>query len=191
MTRALLRGSLGFAVVSVAAYAVWALGGPWFKQHGGDPAMYSVMAAVFVSLTGVALYPLVQGPRRPLRFTIVFVPAFLAYTAAWCAIYFKLGRGLGEWLASAGGTAAFAVVACLVLRHPRVIPKVAIALFIGHSLGYFLGGPIHYTMKGELGTLGRLLWGLVYGVGFGAGIGYCFHAAQAEAKGRDGGSSAG
>jgi hypothetical protein len=191
MILALLRGSLGFGVVSVAAYAVWAFGGPWFKTHGGDAAMYAVMATVFVSLTGVALHPLVQGPRRLVRFYVVFAPAFLAYTAAWCAIYFKLGRGLGEWLASGGGTAAFAVVACLLLGNRRAIPKAAIALFIGHSLGYFLGGPVHYNLKGDLATLGRLLWGLLYGLGFGAGIAYCFLTAQAAAKPRDGGRPAG
>jgi len=178
MIFALLRGSLAFGLISVAAFAVWALGGSWFKDHGGDPGMYAGVAAVFVVLAGATMHPLVQGPRRLARFYVVFVPAFLAYTTAWCAIYFKLGRGLGEWLASAGGTVAFAVAACLILGNPRAIPKAAIALCIGHSLGYFLGGPIHYNMTGNLGTLGRLLWGLVYGLGFGAGIGYCFLAAQ-------------
>ena len=182
MASALLRGSLGFALVSVAAFAVWAFGGPWFRERGGEPALYAGVGVVFVVLTGVALHPLIQGPRRLLRFYVVFVPAFLAYTAAWCAIYYKLGRGLGEWLASAGGTAAFAVVACLLLGNRRAILKAAIVLFIGHSLGYFLGGPIHYNMKGDLGTLGRLLWGVLYGLGFGAGIAYCFHTAQAGAK---------
>jgi hypothetical protein len=185
MILALLRGSLGFAVVSLGAFAVWAFGGSWFKHHGGDPAMYAGVAAVFVSLTGLALSPLVQRPRRLVTFYSIFVPAFLAYTAAWCAIYFKLGRGLGEWLASAGGAAAFASIACPLLGNRRAIPKSAVALFIGHSLGYFLGGPIHYAMTGDLGTLGRLLWGLLYGLGFGAGIGYCFHAAQAGTKPRD------
>jgi hypothetical protein len=181
MILALVRGSVGFALVSVAAFAVWAFGGSWFKGHGGDPAMYASVAAVFVILTGLALHPLVQGPRRLGRFYVAFVPAFLAYTAAWCAIYFKLGRGLGEWLASAGGTAAFAVVACFLLGNRRAIPRAALALFLGHSLGYFLGGPIYYGMKGDLGTLGRLLWGALYGLGFGAGIGYCFFKAQAKA----------
>jgi hypothetical protein len=183
MIRALLRGALGLGVVSVAAFAVWAFGTPWFKQHGGEPALYAGVAAVFAALTGLTLHPLVQGPRRLLRFYAVFVPAFLAYTAAWCAIYFKLGRGLGEWLASGGGAAAFAVVACPLLGSPRAIPKATIALFIGHSLGYFLGGPVYYSMKN---ALGQLLWGALYGLGFGAGIGYCFLAAQAGAKPRDG-----
>jgi hypothetical protein len=187
MVSALLRGSLGFAAVSVAAFSVWAFGGPALRRQGGEPALYAGVGLVFVLLTGVALHPLVQGSRRLVRFYVVFIPAFLAYTAAWCAAYYKLGMGLGEWLASGAGTAAFAIVACVLLGNRRAIPPAALALFVGHSLGYFMGGPVHYNLKGDLATLGRLLWGLLYGLGFGAGIGYCFHAAQSGSKPRDGG----
>ena len=46
-------------------------------------------------------------------------------------------------------------------------------LFLTHSVGYFLGGDFYYALGG---TTGKLLWGLCYGLGFGAGIGYAYRA---------------
>jgi hypothetical protein len=53
---------------------------------------------------------------------------------------------------------------------------VTFVLFVGHSAGYFLGGPLHYHSGPEYRLLGILGWGLLYGLGFGAGIGYAFQA---------------
>ncbi len=182
--RAALRGSLGFAAVSVAAFSVWAFGGKWFRGHGGDPAMYAVIAAVFLGLTGALLHPLARGPRPLVRFTRVFVPAFLAYAGAWCGAWFLLGFGRGEWLGSLAGSAAFALVAGLLLGNPRAFPRAGLALFIGHSAGYFAGGPLYDSVKPGHATLGMLGWGLLYGLGFGAGIGYAFFAYQDQAPGK-------
>ncbi len=174
---AVLRGSLGMAAVSVAAFSVWAFAGKGFKGRGGDPAMYATIAAVFLGLTGLLLHPLVAGPRSLVRFYKVFIPAFFAYAAAWSAAWFALKFGAGEWLGSLAGCAAFALVAGSILRNLRAFPRAATALFIGHSAGYFLGGPVFYGMKSQTGML---LWGLIYGLGFGAGIGYAFFALQKE-----------
>jgi hypothetical protein len=176
--RALLRGSLGFAAVSVAAFSVWAFGGTWFRGHGGDPAMYAAIAAVFLGLTGALLHPLVGGPRPLVRFTRVFVPAFLAYAGAWCAAWFPLGFGLGEWLGSLAGSAAFALVAGALLGNLRAFPRALTGLFAGHSAGYFAGGPLFYAVRPGHAMLGMLGWGLLYGLGFGAGIGYAFFVFQ-------------
>lgn len=179
MIAAMLRGALGFAAVGVAAFSIWAFGGKAFRGHGGEPAMYTVIALAFIGLTGLALHPLVDGPRRLLRFYKVFVPAFVAYAAAWCAAWAALKFGLGEWLGSAAGSAAFAGVAGIQLGNRRAIPKAATVLFVGHSIGYFIGGPIFYGMKSTHPQIGMLLWGLLYGLGFGAGIGYVFFTGRA------------
>ncbi len=173
----ILRGALGFGAVSVAAFAVWAFAGKWFHARGGEGAMYAAIAAVFVLLTGLVLHPLAAGPRPILRFTRTFVPAFIAYAAVWCAAWFGLRFGWREWPASLAGTAAFAAVAGAMLGNLRPSVKVAAALFVAHSAGYFLGGQVFYSMKTQAGMM---LWGLLYGLGFGAGIGYAFHAFQAE-----------
>ena len=119
----------------------------------------------------------ISSSRLNISFTGAFVPAFLMYCAVWCACWFKWRFGMGEWLGSAGGCFAFAVVAGLLLGGRKALPLAFVALFIGHSAGYFLGGPIHYSLK-EYRVLGILGWGLVYGLGFGAGIGFAFHAFQ-------------
>jgi hypothetical protein len=125
------------------------------------------------------------------RFYAAFVPAFAAYAVVWSALWFALHSRAGEWLGSAAGTAAFAVVAGLILRGARSIPKAAAVLFVTHSIGYFLGGLVYYWSKdpathaswsgvsaGTLHAFGRLGWGLLYGLGFGAGLGYAFSAFQ-------------
>ena len=172
-----VRGALGFGAVSLVAYGVWAFAGRALSSTVGEGGFYAVLAAVFLGLTGFALHPLLPGPRSFLRFTLVFVPAFLAYAAVWCGFWFKLKFGLGEWLGSLGGCVAFAAVAGAMLGGFRAFPAAAAVLFVGHSAGYFLGGPIHYTLK-NYHALGILGWGLLYGLGFGAGIGFAFHAFQ-------------
>ena len=166
-TGAILRGSLGFAAVSVAAFSVWAFAGGLF---GGEPGLYTAIAVVFLAVSGLVLHPLAPEPRLR-RFTLSFVPAFLAYAAVWCAAWFALRFGWGEWLGSFGGSAAFALVLGATLGNLRPTVKVALSIFVAHSAGYFLGGEIYYAMRD---ATGKLLWGLLYGLGFGAGIGYAF-----------------
>jgi len=186
MIAAIIRGALGFAAVGVAAFSVWAFGGKAFKGRGGEPAMYAAITLVFLGLSGLVLHPLVEGPRRLWRFYKVFIPAFLAYAAVWCAFWAALKFGPGEWLGSAGGSAAFALVAGLLLGNRRAIPKGAAALFVTHSIGYFAGGPVFYGMHKTHPQLGMLLWGVIYGLGFGAGLGYVFFISQRPAELREG-----
>ncbi len=180
LTRSLLRGTLGFAVVSTAAFAVWALGSGWFQHHGGEGAMYAACCVVFIALAGVLLHPLVAGRRSMARFYKVFMPAFLAYAVAWCAGWFKLGAGAGEWAASAAGSLAFAAVGTPMLGKGRAWLEAALVVFVGHSAGYFVGERICYQSHHSVNS--ELVWGLCYGLGFGLGIGYTFWAAQTHAK---------
>jgi hypothetical protein len=118
----------------------------------------------------------------------LFVPAFCAYAAAWCAAWFALGFGLGEWLGSFLGSMAFAAVIGLGFGNFSCFFKASVVLFICHSAGYFLGAELMRAAgrasglvslsKPTLNLLGKLGWGAIYGVGFGAGIGYVFHCLQ-------------
>lgn len=165
----LLRGSLGFAAVSLAAFSVWAFGG---GRLLGEAGLYVATAFVFLSLSGWVLHPLAGGPFRFFR---VFVPAFIAYAAAWCAAYFGLGGARGEWAGSAAGCAAFALVAGALLGAWRAVPTAAVVLFVLHSAGYFLGDALWKSLRKEAPLTSMLGWGLLYGLGFGAGIGFVFH----------------
>lgn len=166
--RPVLRGAIGFAAVSVAAFSVWAFGG---RAIGNEVLMYALIAAVFLGLSGLLLHPLAGSVRL---FYLTFVPGFLAYAVAWSVIWFAWGNRLSEWLASAVGCAVFAVI--LGLRSPSRTPGVAVVLFLAHSAGYFLGGDIYYATRSAEPILAKLAWGLCYGLGFGAGIGYAYKA---------------
>src|SRR5579872_3287478 len=124
-----LRGSLGFGAVSVAAYAVWAFAGRWLSAHLREGGFYAVVAAVFLGLSGLFLHKLMEGPSPFRRFMRAFVPAFLAYAAVWCGAWFAFRFGWGEWLGSAGGCAAFALVVGWSLGNLRPFVRVALILF--------------------------------------------------------------
>jgi len=187
----MLRGSIGFAIVSLAGFSVWAFGGKWFQANLGEAGLYSACAIVFLGSSGLLLHPLVQGPRSLLRFYNVFIPAFLAYTIVWCTAWFILHFGLGEWLGSLLGSIAFVAVAARRFKNYKGTGKASILLFGFLSAGYFLGGKLMHWIAGPMGAamltgfsktqisaIAKLSWGLLYGLGFGAGIGYAFQTLQ-------------
>jgi hypothetical protein len=62
-------------------------------------------------------------------------------------------------------------------RSPGSTVKLSAVLFVSNALGYFLGGALYYSIGGPFGML---LWGLLYGVCFGAGIGAALQFVQQE-----------
>ncbi len=176
LSHSIFRGALGLAVVSALAFAVWAFGGPFFHHRGGEVGMYVGCALVFVLGSGWLLHPLLQGERSFLRFNRIFLAAFGTYAIIWSLAWFKLGFGKGEWLGSALGCLAFVAVCAASLGRWSQCFVAAAVLFACHSAGYFFGGQIYYPS--DHGTLMKLAWGVVYGLGFGAGIGFTFWSLQ-------------
>jgi hypothetical protein len=178
----ILRGGIGFGIVSLAGFSVWAFGGKWLTRHFGEAGLYCGCAVVFLGSSGLLLHPLLPGPRSLPRFYKVFLPAFFAYSILWCAAWFRLRFGPGEWMGSLLGTFAFATVTAWRLRNYRGLVTTGLVLFVLHSAGYFLGG---YSMqwiggsagsalltglsKSQIAATAKLSWGLLYGLGFGAG----------------------
>lgn len=188
---ATLRGAWSFALVSLAGFSIWAFAGRWFYRNVGEAGLYVAIAAVFLGVSGLLLHPLVQGPSRHRRFQTAFLPAFLAYAVVWSAAWFLLRNKAGEWIGSVAGCLTFGTVTCLIFRQPRAIPACAAVLFVTHSAGYFIGdrfmswltapgpaSPFPSATKAQLGTIAKLGWGLFYGLGFGAGLGFTFHRAS-------------
>lgn len=171
MIRDILRGALGFAAVSVAAFSVWAFG----PLEG--TAMYAGVAAVFVVLTGFALHRLAPSPAR---FAKAFIPAFVAYAVVWSAIYLSFRFKARDYVAIAAGCAAFTAILGAVLGGRRAWLATWLVATAAHAAGYWLGGVVCYGVFGH-DRLGMLAWGVGYGLGFGAGIGYAFHAFQRRA----------
>ena len=184
----MLQGAWRFAIVSVVAFALWAAGGRWFYRNTGEAGLYAATTIVFIALSGLLLHPLVPGAGMR-RFYGIFVPAFLAYAAAWSIAWFLLHFGAGEWLGSASGSAAFVAVAGRRLGVRGRFLEAALVFFVFNSAGYFLGGAAtEFLGRGAgasllsglgrtgVGVVARLAWGVLFGLGFGAGMGYTFHA---------------
>jgi hypothetical protein len=185
----MLTGCLGFSVVSVAGFSVWAFGGRWLHR---ELMIFAACTIIFLGLSGLLLFKLLNGQNRLLRFYKIFLPAFFFYAVAWSAAWFVLKFGLGEWLGSLLGSIMFVAVAAWGFGTHRSFAKACAVLFICHSAGYFLGGEFMRSVgqlsktvelsKSTLTLVGMLGWGAIYGAGFGAGIGCTFHIFQIDAK---------
>jgi hypothetical protein len=176
LAQSTLAGGLGFGLASVAVFATVAFGEGWMYQRLGVAGAYVVWTVLFVLLGGLALAPLAPpaaGGR--LRFLGMFGLAFLAYAAGWVAAYFTLGGAVGEWVGSLGGSLLLAFVLAAGLGVPRSAPRMAVLLFVANSAGYFLGSMLY---QGIGGRAGMILWGAVYGLCLGAGLGAALHLAR-------------
>lgn len=189
--RSVIEGAIRFTLVSLGGFAVWAFAGGWFYRNTGEAGLYAASTVVFIGLAGWLLHPLVAGPRPVARLLGVFVPAFLAYAVVWCVFWFMLRFGAGEWLGSLAGSVAFVGIAGWRFGNLRPVVKASLVFFAAHSAGYFAGGELMEVMSGAdarewlggvsreaQGALAKLSWGLLYGIGFGAGLGYAFHVLQ-------------
>jgi len=170
-------GALSFGLVSVVAYSIWA-----YKLIPGQGPMFAAIAVVYVGLTGFALSRLVLGAGAGGRFALLLAAAFAAYAAVWCAFWFGLN---GKFHADFYGAALGLAVMTAMLRRAfgqggSFLPMYGV-LFTFYQLGYFLGDEFHVLFPG---APGRLLWGAVHGLGFGAGLGYVLFHAQAPVRER-------
>ena len=191
-----VRGTLGFTLVSLGGFAPWVLAGTWFYRHFGEAGLYAVCAVVFLGLSGLLLHRLVLGPGSLIRFYKIFGLAFVAYAVAWTLGWMTLRGKIGSLAGLLAGTAAMG----LILAHGFAVRgqalKVIAVLFAMNAVGYFAGEWMHGAMlvlregnatgvvleKSVRMILSKASWGLCYGLGFGAGIGFAFHACQTEAR---------
>jgi hypothetical protein len=118
----------------------------------------------------------------------------------WSVCWFLLKFGAGEWLGSMLGCAAFGAVLARLLGNKRALVRAIAVLFLAHSAGYFAGsvlymGKIAPELLAGLGKqnaaiASRLLWGVCYGLGFGAGTGYAYHVLQQVSERETSGTAA-
>ena len=175
LQKCLLVGSFGFCAASLLVFSTVAFGERWMYQNLGLPLSYLVWTLLFIASSALVFNSLVNIPLRGARFYLLFSAAFIAYAAAWCGAYFVLRGVKGEWLGSLAGTVLMAAVFAAGLRKISLLPVLATLLFITHSAGYFLGSVLHSTIGGPTGMI---LWGVSYGLLFGAGIGALLYFAQ-------------
>ncbi len=194
----LFIGSLGFCLVSLLVFGIWAFAGGFLSRHLGEAGFYAACAIAFVGLSGALFDRLVIDPNSLGRFYGLFTASFIAYALLWCAAWFILRRPSSEWygllcgprmaglVGSLLGTLAMAAGLCAGFGNWQPFWKNALILFVTHTAGYFLGDLLFTWLRSEgaaqmlegiLSRPGRnfaakLAWGFGYGLGFGLGMGH-------------------
>ncbi len=173
--RFLLIGGLGFGFVSLCVFATVAFAERWMYAQLGLLGAYLAWTALFILLGGGVLGALVAGKWRLPKFYLLFGAAFFAYAVGWVTAYFILRDGVGEWIGSLAGSILMGLVFAAGFGVIRTTFNLSAMLFVANSIGYFLGSALNNAFKG---STGMLLWGGMYGLGLGAGLGAVLYFAQ-------------
>jgi hypothetical protein len=173
--RSLLTGGIGFSAASLCVFATVAYAERWMYTNLGLFGAYLAWTALFILLGGGVLGPLVVGRWQMPRFFLLFAAAFFAYAAGWVVAYFVLHGVVGEWMGSLAGSLLMGSVLAAGFGVTRSRFSLSAILFVANSLGYFLGSALNDSIGGKPGML---LWGLIYGLCLGAGLGAVLHFAQ-------------
>ncbi len=179
LARSILIGSIGFCLASLCVFATVAFAERWMYSNLGLSGAYIVWTVLFIFLGGAFLSPLVIGPDRLWRFQLLFGAAFLLYAVGWIGSYFTLRGTTGEWVGSLAGSVLMALVIALAFGVIKTFLVQAVTLFIANSAGYFIGDFLDHSIRGKTGMV---LWGLVYGLFLGAGLGLSLYLAQAPLR---------
>lgn len=175
LTRFILVGAIGFCFVSLCVFATVAFAEGWMYDRLSVIGAYLAWTILFILLGGSVLKSLVVRKEHKNRFYFIFAFAFLAYAAGWMAAYFVLKGSVGEWVGSFAGSVLMAIVLSVGFGVTRSTLMCSAILFIANSLGYFLGSEINNRIGGREGML---LWGTIYGLFLGAGLGLFLYLAQ-------------
>lgn len=176
----LLTGGLGFGLVSLGVFATVAFAERWMYTHLGLLGAYLAWTVLFILLGGGVLGSLVVGRWRLPRFFLLFGMAFFLYAAGWVGAYFTFRGAVGEWLGSLAGSILMSLVLAVAFGVARSALKLCVVLFVANSLGYFLGSALNNSIDG---SVGMLMWGTVYGLCLGAGLGVVLHLTQTRHAG--------
>jgi hypothetical protein len=175
LARSIVTGAIGFALVSLCVFATVAFAERWMHENLGLNGSYLTWIVLFILLSGAVFGSLVVGRWRLPRFYLLWAVAFFAYAAAWMLAYFSLGRTAGELVGALTGSILMALALAIGFRALTSTVKLFAVLFIGNALGYFIGAALFDTLSAPTGML---LFGVVYGLFFGAGIGAALHFVQ-------------
>jgi hypothetical protein len=175
LQRSIATGAIGFCLVSLCVFATVAFGERWMYRTLGLTGAYLAWTVLFVVLSGAVFGSLVVGRWRLPKFFLLWGLAFFAYAVAWTIAYFILRNATGEWVGALAGSILMAVVFAVGFGALGSTPKLSAVLFVSNSLGYFIGSALNNSFRG---ASGMVLWGVAYGVFFGAGIGAALYLVQ-------------
>jgi len=191
-----MRGAIGFTLVSLGGFAPWVLAGRWFYRNTGEVGLYVVCAVVFIGLSGLLMHRLIIGPGSLARFYKIFSLAFVSYAVAWTIGWMTLRGATGGVVGSLAGMAVMGLILAHGFAARRAALGIIAVLFVGNIAGYFVGEWAHNAVlalkagnasgvvldQSTRAMLSKAVWGLCYGLGFGAGLGWAFHACQTAAR---------
>jgi len=191
-----LRGMIGFTLVSLGGFAPWVLAGRWFYRNVGEVGLYATCAIAFIGLSGLLLHRLIIGPGSLVRFYKIFSLAFVAYAVAWTIGWMTLHGMTGGIVGSLAGMAVMGGILAHGFGAREAALRIIGVLFVANATGYFAGEWAHNAVlalregnalgivleRSTRATLSKAAWGLFYGIGFGAGIGFAFYVCQSEAR---------
>ena len=175
LRRSLIIGGFGFAAVSLCVFATVAFGERWMYRHLGLAGAYLAWTALFILLGGAVFGSLVVGRWRLPKFYLLYGAAFFLYAVGWTVAYFTLRGMPGEWVGSLAGSILMVLVFAAGFEALRRTLTLSALLFAANSLGYFLGSALNDYFGGKGGML---LWGVIYGLFLGAGIGAVIQLSQ-------------
>ncbi len=175
--RSLLTGGIGFGLVSLCVFATVAFAEGWMYAQLGLLGAYLIWTALFILLGGGVLGSLILGKWRLPKFYLLFGAAFFAYAVGWVTAYFIWRDGVGEWLGLLAGSILMSLILAAGFGVVRATLNFSAVLLVANALGYFLGSALNNAFKG---SAGMLLWGGVYGLFLGAGLGAVLHLAQTK-----------
>lgn len=174
----MIQGGLSFGMASLVVFATVAFGERWMYTHLGLWGAYVTWTVLFIGLGGGALLPLADKSWRGWRFFGLFGLAFFLYSVGWVAAYFAKPGPLGEWLGSLVGSLVMGQVFVIGFKVRKAPFRLALILFLANSAGYFAGSILNDAFPRPTGML---LWGGLYGVCLGAGLGAVLHLAPKQA----------
>ena len=178
LSKSIITGAVGFGLVSLCVFATVAFAERWMYQNLGLWGSYIAWIVLFILLSGLVFGSLVVVDRWRLpKFYLLWAVAFFAYAAAWIIAYFTFGRTKGELIGALAGSVFMAVVLAAGFRTFRSTVKLSAVLFVSNTLGYFLGAALFDSLSEPIGML---LFGVVYGLFFGAGIGAALQLVQSD-----------
>jgi hypothetical protein len=173
----------------------WALFGRVIASAIGEAGLYAVCAIVFIGFGGLVLHPLIMGSGSPGRFYKLFAVAFGAYSIAWIAGWMLLRGHAGSVVGLLAGTAVMGWILTRAFGARDALVPVILVLFVTNAAGYFFGGWLEGALMPAMDSpvsgavprrvqirIAMLVWGVCYGLGFGAGLGYAFHRCQRAAR---------
>jgi hypothetical protein len=178
LARSIATGAMGFGLVSLCVFATVAFAERWMYQTLGLLGAYVTWTVLFILLSGAVFGSLVVVRWRLPKFYLLWALAFFAYAAAWMIAYFNLGRTTGELVGSLAGSVLMAMVLAAGFGSLGSTLRLSAILFISNFLGYFSGAALFDFFTGQ--DIGMLLFGVVYGLFFGAGIGAALRMVQQQ-----------